>query len=420
MTAPQDRSTDVVVVGAGIVGICSALSLLEEGFSVRMIDRGEPGSGASSGNAGIISPWSLVPQSVPGVWKQIPGWLLRRHGPLSLDPLYAPKLLPWAWRFLQSGSEQRVREVSDAMETLLQSCIELYRKHLQGTGHEHLVRDSYYIHAFRREDAANLDGLGYALRREKGADMEKIDGEALRRLEPAVSEDFNAAIIIKGQARAVSPGKIAAVLADKARQNGADLVQADVLSLDQVVSGGWRIETDEGPYFGKNVVVAAGAWSARLLEPLGFRIPLEAERGYHVEFPKPGIELQHSVMDVDMKIVASSMEDGLRVAGTSEFAGLDRPANEARYKSLQFLARKLLPDLNAEDMRGWMGRRPSLPDGLPILDELPQRKGLFAAFGHCHYGLMMAPQSGQIISGLVSRRRLNADLTPYAVERFTD
>ena len=418
MTYAQKDTNDVIIIGAGIVGICCALSLIEKGLSVVLIDRDEPGQGASYGNAGIISPWSIIPQSVPGIWKQIPSMLLNKNGPLSVKASYFPKLIPWGIKFLKNGNTQQVDKASTAMDLLNHSNIELYQKHLTGTGHENLIQDSMYVHAFRNPVDASLDGLGYKIRAEKGANLEKIDQQELQRLEPALSDTFKAAILIKGQARALSPGKIAKVLAHKAQNLGVKIIKANVEILSSSENNNWEVVTNLGRFNSRKIVLSAGAWSMQLLKPLGIDLPLAAERGYHLEYPNSEITLNNSVMDVDNMFVASSMENGLRVAGTAEFAEVDAPPNEERIKSLKMHAKIMLPDLKEDSIKTWMGARPSFPDSLPVLDELKNHKGLFTAFGHAHYGLMMAPKTGQIIADLVTENTNNIDLSAFSTERF--
>jgi len=420
MSTTANKHVEVTVVGAGIVGICCALSLQERGIKTLLIDRDEPGQGASFGNAGIISPWSVTPQAMPGVWKNIPKWLLDPDGPVAVQTKYLPKLLPWAIRFLRGANQGDVERISDAMETLNRSNVELYRQLLAGTGHEHLVKDSYYVHAFRKAENADINAPDYAIKAQKGAEIERIDGPELQRLEPAVSKEFKAAIIIKGQARATSPGKIATVLAEKFCSLGGEILRANVTDLARQSDGSWQILNDQQPVNCKRLVLAAGAWSAQLLKPLGVHVPMVAERGYHVRFADPGVELNHSVMDAEMKIVFSSMEEGLRAAGTSEFANLDAPPNPRRIATLASATRRMLPDMNDSQMESWMGTRPSMPDSLPCIGPVAQQDGLFAAFGHCHYGLMMAPKTGQIIADLLSSRTPNSDLSVYNIGRFTD
>ena len=304
------------------------------------------------------------------------------------------------------------------MEILNQNNIELYRKLLAGTGFEGLITDSYYVHAFRNPDAADIDALDYALKREKGATIEKIDGAELRQLEPALSSDFKTAIVTKGQARSLEPGKIGQVLFQQFTALGGKFLRADVMKIKPNDKGEWAIETSEGTYLATKVVLAAGAWSGKLLAPLGVKVPLEAERGYHVEFPNAGVTLNNSVMDMDLKCVASSMNAGLRIAGTAEFAGLNAPPNQKRVDMLISCAKRIVPNINFEDVKSWSGVRPSSPDSLPFLGEIPSHKGLFAAFGHSHYGLMMAPKTGEVVTDMLLNRPVNSDYSPFQVNRF--
>ncbi len=415
---PPNAEDAVTVLGGGAVGLCTALDLAGHGIPVRLIDRDAPGQGASSGNAGVISPFSVVPQAMPGVWRKAPGWLLDPLGPVAVRARHLPRFLPWALRFLRNGTAGRARQVSAAMEGLTSGNIELYRRHLQGTGHEDLVRDSCYVLAHRDPRLASDTGLDAELRRAAGARVEVIGADALHEMEPALSADFRAAVVIHGQSRATSPGRLMSVLAGKLRGLGGEILCREVKALRPAPEGGWRIYCTGEDLHAPRVVVAAGAWSARLLEPLGLRLPLEAERGYHVMFPAPGIALNNSVMDANRKFVASSMEDGLRAAGTAEFAGLDAPPDPRRARTIAKIAKRMLPDLDDTGLTTWSGVRPSFPDSLPVIGEIPGHRGLYGAFGHSHYGLMMAPRTGTIMADLLRGSAPNLDLSPYRADRF--
>jgi D-amino-acid dehydrogenase len=274
------------------------------------------------------------------------------------------------------------------------------------------------VHAFRHPEQANLNGLDYLIRKEKGGLLERIDGDELSRLEPALTRDFEAAVLIKGQARITSPGRVGAVLANKARSQGADILRTEITELTRAESGGWDLATSSETLHAKHVVLAAGVWSADLLKPLGLSVPLVAERGYHVEFPNPSTRLNNSIMDVDAKVVASSMHSGLRVAGTAEFASIDAPADPRKEQILTEQAKAMVPVLDTDKAQFWMGRRPSFPDSLPAIGQLSGDSGLYGAFGHSHYGLMMAPKTGELVADLVSGRRNNIDLAPFSLTRF--
>lgn len=407
----------VTIIGAGIVGICTAISLRERGFTVRLIDRGEPGQETSFGNAGVISPWSIIPQAMPGIWKTLPGLLMDRDSPLAVRASFWPRMIPWGLRFLRQATEAKARATSDCMEYLCGPSVDLYRRLLAGTGHEDLLTESYYIHAFRKVDKASLKNLDYRIRVEKGGDLALIGPGELQSLEPGISADFKAAVVIKGQARARAPGQLGQVLAAKARHLGVEVLKAEVVRLSRRGER-WKIVTKDQDFTAPQVVLAAGVWSVELLRPLGIKLPLVPERGYHVEFAEPGVNLTHSVMDVDGKAVASSMLGGLRLAGTAEFASIDAPPDPTKQAILTRQAKAILPDLNTAHVSFWMGRRPSFPDSLPALGAIPSLEGLFVAFGHSHYGLMMAPKTGELLADILSKRPGNAPLDALKADRF--
>jgi D-amino-acid dehydrogenase len=166
------------------------------------------------------------------------------------------------------------------------------------------------------------------------------------------------------------------------------------------------------------VAITAGIWSKKLLADLGVKVPLDSERGYHVMFKDPGVTVNNSLMDADRKFVASSMEDGLRAAGTVDFGGVDSTPLPNRAQAIAKAVREMLPDLPAEPTSWWSGQRPSFPDTLPAIGPVPGHPGLFAGFGHAHWGFMMAPKTGRLLAGLIANKPANADMSPFRLDRF--
>ena len=414
----ENNTSNVTVLGAGIVGICTALSLRERGFSVTMLDRNPPAEGASYGNAGSLSPWSCVPQSMPGLWKSVPKWLLDPEGPIALRLGYAATFMPWAIKFLRSGNPEGLDVIADAMMGLTRPTVDLYRHHLAGTGREDLVKDSVYVHVYRKEEDADLSQLAWRLRQERQVPVELVKGEALREVEPALSPNYEAAVLIKEQGRALNPGAIGKVLAEKAQSMGVEFRQCRIDRLRPVTGGAWEIDTEAGTIEAKKVVVAIGAWSGKLLADLGVKVALEAERGYHLVFKNPGVQLNNAIMNVEAKFVASSMNAGVRCAGTAEFAGVDAAPDYRRARVFAKLAKEMFPDLNVDDTEEWMGPRPSSPDSVPFLGDVPGFENLYSAFGHGHTGMTMGPKTGEVIASLIAGQNPGVDMNPYRIDRF--
>lgn len=428
----QPVTSRIAIIGNGIVGLLTALSLREHGHDVVVIDPHRPGSiegMASYGNAGVVSPWSCVPQCLPGTWKQVPGWLLDRHGPVRVRWPHLPTLLPWAWRFLSNCSTGRVDRIADAMDVLMQGNVSAYRRYLQHTDHQDLIQNSWYLNVYRGNDRPNADDLPWTLRRARGASIEFIDRSELLEIEPAIGPDYHSAVIIKDQSRLRSPGLLCEVLGEQAKQSGVSFIRASVTRIVPESATGAILEltdaavrdnarAEPGRLEADRIVLCAGIGSTKLLAPLGYRLPLMSERGYHLEFLNPGVTLTHSIQDMAGKFVVSSMLGGVRTAGTAEFAPPDAAPDYGRAEIFRELTRRLLPDLNTHEARPWMGVRPSFPDNLPAIGALQSHPSIIAAFGHSHYGMGMAPATARLVSGIINGTPSNIDMSPYRPERF--
>ena len=274
----QELDCDVAVIGAGIIDACIALELAERGLKVFIFDPESPCSKTSYGNAGVISPWTCVPQSMPGLWRQIPNWLADPDGPVSIRPGYFPKLLPWALRFFSAGRENRIDQIGDALFALSQGSVNAYKKRLKGTGYDHIVHDALYVHVYKKKSSASLDHRGWIMRRDRQVPVELIDRETLKKLEPEISQAYNAAIIIKNQGRAKDPARIGTSIMKKAFSCRARHLQKKVNAIQPDHGNGCKIITDDHEYKSNNIVIAAGVWSKRLLQNFGFTVPLEAEQ----------------------------------------------------------------------------------------------------------------------------------------------
>lgn len=415
MAAPR-----IIVVGAGIVGLCTAWHLARGGAAVTVLDGQAPGSGASSGNAGAISAGSVAPLAMPGVLKQVPQMLLDRDGALHIPARYALRAAPWLLRFVASARPARVEAIADALAGLLFGAMEQHRLILAEEGALDLIEETGQLYLYRDRAQYAKDAGGWELRRRHGMRVEFLDGlAAIRALEPDVGDAYQLGLFIPEQGSSVNPLRQAQVVARGVERLGGTIRQEAVQAITTEAGRVTGVMTAAGALPAEQVVLAAGAWSARLLAPLGIRVPLESQRGYHVMLPDAGISLRRPVVPADRKAFISPMEGGLRVAGTVEFGGLDHPPTPRRAELLMQDLKSAFPRARTEGAEGfWMGHRPCLPDSLPVLGPVRRWPGLWCAFGHGHLGLTGSAPTGAIMARAMLGPAPNLDLAPFAVERF--
>lgn len=408
---------EVIVVGAGIVGMATALSLQREGHKVTVLDSGAPGSGASMGNAGCICPASCVPESGPGVMMQAPGWLADPLGPLALRWRYLPKFLPWLIRFIRAGQPDRVEAQSQALRALYRSAYDAYTPLLQFAGASGLFQKIGYVIAYETEAAWNKDRGSFAMRARRGVQMTELDDAGMRALEPALNPAFKRGVQLTENGYCTDPLLLVQRFAE-AFTNAGGVIKQEKVSDCAADANAVTVVTDHGVQRAERLVVAAGARSHFLASQLGSKVPLETERGYHAQLADPGVSPSLPVMSGEHKFIATPMRLGLRFAGTVEFAGLEAAPNWGRAEKLMELGKRMYPDLDTSKPSFWMGHRPSLPDSLPVISKSPHHRSVFYAFGHAHLGLTGAAVTGQIIADLVAGRTPAIDPSPYAVDRF--
>ena len=414
------NTKNIVVIGAGIIGVCAALEVLRRGHAVTIVDREGPASACSFGNAGLFAESSYQPIATPDTLKKVPGWLLRNTGPVALQWRYLPGLVPWLTRFLASAFRSDMAERGNALHALTDNSTARYEKLAAEAGVPELAKRVDIMHAFRDPEAWALNQKKCIGQRAKGYSSDVLDTSALLALEPDLDPAHIGGVISRNLGFTPNAGRLTQAIYDLFLREGGMSKTATVASFDITPDGAVAaIKTSDGddiPCDG--VVLAAGAWSARLLDPLGVKIPLETERGYHVLVRNPGVTVTHPVYGGEDSMVATPMEEGLRIAGTVEFASVDAPPNPARVENILKGARGLFPRLNTSDIEPWMGCRPTLPDSLPIIDTCPNHRNLTLTFGHQHLGLTCAPATAPLVADLVDGRTPNVEIASFRATRF--
>jgi len=408
----------VAVIGAGVVGLACASHLQMQGHDVTLLDPRPPGEYCSFGNAGCLSRASCVPLGLPGMWRNVPGWLLDPAGPLSIPPHYGPRLAPWLWRFQRASSLPRVNRIADALHALLTVSIDRWRPLAARAGVPELIVQQGYAFAYENQAGFDADALGREIRRAHGVAIDVLQGPDIRAFEPALSPRLSHLAVLPEQGHCPNPLRLSRALAERLREGGARFVNRAADAFEIVGGRVVRVLTGDAPVVTDAVVIAAGAHSNALSSQLGADVPLETERGYHAMVATPNVTPRIPIASGEGKYFVTPMEEGLRIAGTVELAGLEAPANFERADVLLAKAQRLLPGLAPIGVERWMGHRPSLPDSLPVIGRSPHVRNAFFAFGHGHVGLTGAAPTGAIVADLVAGREPLVDVAPYSAERF--
>lgn len=419
MTAQKKK---VAVIGAGMVGACTARYLQRDGHDVVIIDPQPPGEGASFGNAGCFNPSSLVPIAGPDTFKHVPGYLMDPLGPLSIRWSYLPQIAPWLLRYGLAGTPEKIKYQAAALQALIAPCHDSLRPLVEDAGAQDLVKRDGILIVYRSKESVANDARGWALRRAHGIVWEEFDAQDLRSFDPHLTPDAKFGKYVPGNGHTANPSALVKAIVDSVVAAGGRVVAAEARGFafdgDRLVG----VETSQGRIAVDSAVLAAGAHSKSLAIQAGDRVPLETERGYHVMIKNPAIRPRVPTTDQDYKFVVTPMQHGVRVAGTVELAGLKAAPNWRRSEILIERIGALFPALDEayskNDVSYWMGHRPSLPDSLPVMGRSTRSPDVIYAFGHQHIGMTAAPYTGVVTAALVSGKPAPIDLTPFRADRF--
>lgn len=414
----------VVVIGAGIVGVTTALELLNDGHRVTLVEPGVPGGeqAASYGNAAWLSPASIIPMSMPGLWRKVPGYLLDPQSPLTIRWRMLPRLMPWLLRFLLAGATvAKVERTARVLTGLLHDAPTRHAALATAAGQPDLVQQRGLLYPYPDRAAFEAEALGWRLRHDNGFRWQELDGDALRRFEPALASRYTFGVFLDVGAHCVDPGGYVAALAAHVVQRGAVLAATSATGF-AIENGRLRgVLTDAGRIDCDRAVIAAGIRSKALARLAGDIVPLESERGYHVMIAAPPGAPQTPVMPGDGKMGNTTMRAGLRSAGQVELASVETPPDWRRADILLRHALSAYPGLGTPEesrIARWMGHRPSTPDGLPVIARAAATPDIVHAFGHGHIGLVAGPMTGRLAADLAGGKTPGLDVAPFAATRF--
>lgn len=409
---------EVTVLGAGAVGVCVALHLQRDGHQVRLIDRDEPGSGCSSGNAGLIQCGSVVPVASPGVVGAVPKMLLDADQPLVIRWRHMASLAPYLLRFLSEARPHRAEHNSLALGSIVPRAFEGYAPLIAAAGIQAMVKRSGELHVYETDGAFRASAPAYATRRARGVQVDELSAEEVRALEPALGSTVTRGMFMPNAYQTTNPATFIGALARHFIASGGIHVRASIDDLSVSADGSIDLVSDTALAPAKTLVVALGAFSKPWARKLGSRVTLDTERGYHVSLPSPHVAIGRLILSGEYRFAMSPVDGGIRLAGTAELATIEAPPNFARAWRLLPLARRLLPGLADGGATSWMGHRPSTPDSLPVIGPSPVHRNVFYAFGHGHSGLTLGGITGQLVADLIAGRSPAINLAPFGIARF--
>ncbi|UVL16324.1 FAD-binding oxidoreductase [Pseudomonas atacamensis] len=398
----NNPSHDIAVVGAGIIGVACALRLARQGLRVVVIDQQEPGHGASFGNAGHLATEQVFPIADVSILKRLPAMLMDPMGPLRLDWKYLPRALPWFTRLLLNLRPEPFQKTVAGLRALNESSLDAWQRLLSDIQRPDLLKVDGSLLVFEKPESRQAIEALQARLHQQQVPVDYWQAGAIRETAPQLSEKIQGGLFFPRTGHFLDPYRVVCALVEAARSSGVSFLQQQVQG-GYVQENGVLLVTGNGGVTARRVLLACGAHSAKLTAALtGKQVPLDTERGYHLMLPHEHGRLPFPVTSLERKFIMTPMREGLRLAGTVEFAGLERPANMARAWQLQRLSQGLFRhDLKADGATPWMGFRPSLPDSLPVIDQVCAGKVLLA-FGHQHLGLTQAAVTAEMIGQMVS------------------
>lgn len=408
--------TDIAVIGAGVIGLTCALRLAQDGHAVALIDPADPGSGASYGNAGTIADYAVMPVGTPAVLRALPSLLFDRDSPLSIRRAAIPALVPWLARFLWQSRPAAAKRNARALAGLLAGAAADWQALAADVAGTSLLQQRGCLYLYETETARRGAEADLAFRRTLGIGIEMLDPGALAAMEPGLPPMPGGAAFFPQAVFLTDPGRMMAQLARATLRAGVEPVRARIDALERVPVGVLL----RGPGFLRSfrrVVIAAGARSRGLAAMAGDRVPLETERGYHVEWDMQAAPVTRPACPTARGFYLCPMQGRLRVAGTVELGGTEAPPSPHRVARLVDGARALFPRLGAP-ARDWMGLRPSMPDSLPVIGASRGGADVIHAYGHGHIGLTLAPRTAAIVAGIASGRDTDPAALPCAPTRF--
>ncbi len=408
----------IIVIGAGIVGVSTAIWLQRSGFKVTIIDQKGPATGASHGNAGILAASSIIPVPNPSLIKKLPFYLLSKDSPVFFKMSYLPKMFPFLISYLSKSNLREVNKYAERMTPLIFDTVCQHKSLAKGTGAEKFISYQDYCFGYETEENFLNDKKVWKLRQKHGLPFEVVNGNEFSNFDPFYKDLFDVIVKCKNHGKINDPGLYVKTLCDHFLSQGGELIISKVNDISSKNLNDAIVKIESDSLIANKIVVATGAWSKKILKKFKIKMPLESERGYHVEYVEPNFYPKVPMMLTSKKFVITPMDGRIRVAGLVEFAGLKAHKRKPPLNLLKNKIKVLFPNLKCKEKIEWLGHRPALVDSLPMLGYLDKNKQILVAFGHQHLGLTAGAKTGRIVSDLIIGNDIKLKISNYRPNRF--
>lgn len=410
--------TDVIVLGAGIVGTSAALHLAKRGLAVALVDRRGPGEETSYGNTGIIEGNTLFAHAFPKGLGALLRIALKQAPEANYHLAALPGLAPWLLAYRRNTRGERAFEFAKAMRPLYSRAVAEHEALMAESGASRYLRKDGWLKLYRSEGSYAATARERSYADELGLSYRPLSVEQARALEPSLSPVFSHAVHWPEAASVSNPLAVTTAYAAQFGKLGGVILKGDARTLHRS-SNVWRVDTDEGPVDAKDAVIALGPWAPDILAPLGIELPLKFKRGYHRHYRSRGnAGLTRPIVDTDYGYCITPMEQGIRLTTGAEFADRDAEPTPVQFERLLPAAHDLYPLGEGIEDKPWMGSRPCFADSRPVIGPAPGQPGLWLDYGHAHWGLTLGPVSGRLLAEMITGATPFCDPKPYSADRF--
>ena len=406
----------IAVIGGGIVGVSTANWLKKYGQKVTLYDRNEPGMEASFGNAGTFAKYANVPTNSSSFFYLFPYLLFNKNSPLFIKGKYFIRAIPWLTKYLSNCRPSKVRDTSEKLTTLLSRVDEGYDDLIKEANIEDLISRESIMYVWSSKMFYNSAKPDFATRAKTGINVEHLTHEQISEIEPNINNIFYKGALFEGSYFSKNPKQTTQRLHKLFLSKGGAYINENVIDININSLNKVEVVTNNSSNNFDKIIICAGIWSKKLASLFGDQVPLESERGYHISY-KNFNPITHPVAWQERGTYFTPMNDGLRVAGVVEFAGLDR---EISTKVINFLSRsanQVFSEIPRHDNE-WLGFRPSVPDSLPVVGQSKKNPYIYYCFGHQHVGWSLGGITGKLIAQEATANKTDIDLEPFSIGRF--